>query len=134
MLKKTSPYISLSPKNICTIPKRLPLPSLHGADHNLPNGHLVHSTYHQALSAQSCPYFNTLGTYFLPSSYTGQLACDALFQCNVNICKWKAKHILCHLFRLVLCELTHADVTMFLQPHHLYTLLYIHCIWQMKGF
>lgn len=48
--------------------------------------------------------------------------------------KREVKHILRHPFRLVPCKLIRTDVTMFLQQLHLYTLLYIYYIWQMKGF
>lgn len=47
-----SQYI-ISQKHLHNPDTAAPCPSLYGADRNLPAGHLVHSTYHQTLSAQS---------------------------------------------------------------------------------
>lgn len=114
-----------------TIP--LPLPSLCGADYNLPTGHLVHSTYHQALSAQSCTTQNaSRSLYGLLGTLTPQilsvfqhawnLICAfmlhsaALSWCSFPVqCKYMFRvvseaHLARCPFRVVLCELRCTDV------------------------
>lgn len=102
------PRWSFIAQNIHAIQRQLPLPlpSLYGAHDNLSPGHLVHSTYQQALSAQSCTtrsasksLYGLLGTLtpqimsffqyawnvFVPSSDTAQLSHDTMLctlQCN----------------------------------------------------
>lgn len=133
-----SPFFSfISQKHLHSPETAAPRPSLYGADHNLPAGHLVHSTYHQTLSAQSWHvplimparaftdywelYYNNMFIFQYTSCCAFILHRTAIFQCNVDICKWKLKHIL-PLPSLQACTMwAHRHrCTMFLQ-HHLYT-------------